>query len=230
MLSVGDTVKTVGAVKNSFGNTWYLLENGTYVWDGILSNPVDENSAAIHNLTPSGGTYFYGSVPSVKGTVVASSAINWITAELYTDDSSETGTGQSARHDFGNRNTLSVALENTTIGNLNTSALHPGIWNLTIGVNFGSTNPKTKYFEYEFEVIRRDIVAINAPSEVSIRSGDTARINLSVEPPQADASSLIWKIDNPSLMRLNADRSITALYTPETNQTTVPSRIMRKLV
>ncbi|MBE6637837.1 MAG: hypothetical protein E7616_00055 [Ruminococcaceae bacterium] len=71
----GSLVEVVATLKNSLGQTWYLLPDGTYCYGSSLTKQSSDASVNIQWNTMPGGILPYGASYDVSGTVSAASKI-----------------------------------------------------------------------------------------------------------------------------------------------------------
>jgi len=170
---------------------------------------------------PLTGQFFEGKVPKITGTVSSTDCITSISAEIYNGNSAETGEVLTAEYKASNMQTTSVSLASTPIGKLNLSALKVGYWYLTLTVNFGNSNPQTKYFEYEFEVVKNEISQIIVPSSLEIMCGNSVTPQISVLPEGCEMTGLTYTVDHPSAALVTSAGVVTGLYDPYISETTL---------
>lgn len=69
--TMGDTLTAIGYTKNDYGNVWYYLEDGTYIYAGNVTIQTCLSTASISGVSAPSDSLPYGSIYILTGRVVS---------------------------------------------------------------------------------------------------------------------------------------------------------------
>lgn len=207
VLAVGNTVRVVSSVINSYNNLWYRTGSGRYIWSGIV-----EFDKSVPNLQYTGmtlsGAYDAGTLPKLSGVFTADSCLTTVTARVHRD-SAQGEVVQEAAYAADDLRTLKIDLAATSLASdIDLNTLASGAYTLVLNIAYG-THGESADYQYDFSVTSKGPAQITLTAPETVLVGDTFPLAVEILPAEYADAALTYASSDPTYATVDAKGIVT---------------------